>query len=232
FSINGNRFTGALPSVVEGQPYGVVVGNKWQRSPDGQLIINPATGIPNGTDAGMVIADPNRDYIAGLTNSFKYKAFSFSVLVDYKQGGDIVSWGAIALRNNGSLEETGVDRDQPRIFPGVIKTADGKFVPNNIQIPAQTYWQAMGQTSGAGDLGVFDATVMRLREVTFSYDIPVRRFISRARVTLFGRNLFYYAPNSPFDTEINHQGAGNLRGLELQSNPNVRNMGVSLKLTF
>lgn len=232
FSINGNRFTGALPSVVEGQPYGVVVGNKWQRSPDGQLIINPATGIPNGTDAGVVIANPNRDFIAGLTNSIKYKNFSFSVLVDYKQGGDIVSWGAIALRNNGSLKETGVDRDQPRIFPGVIKLADGKFVPNTIQIPAQTYWQAMGQTSGAGDLGVFDATVMRLREVTVSYDIPVKKFISRARVTFFGRNLFFYAPNSPFDTEINHQGAGNLRGLELQSNPNVRNIGVSLKLTF
>ena len=232
FSINGNRFTGALPSVVEGQPYGVIVGNKWQTSPDGQFIINPVTGLPNGTNSGVVIADPNRDFIGGITNTLKYKAFTFSALIDYKQGGQIVSWGAIALRNNGSLKETGVDRDQPRVFPGVIKTADGKFVPNNIQVPAQTYWQGMGQTSGAGDLGVFDATVVRLRELTLSYDIPVKKYITRARITAFGRNLFYYAPNSPFDTEINTQGAGNLRGLELQSTPNIRNVGVSLKLIF
>lgn len=235
FSIDGNRFTGALPSIVEGQPYGVVLGNKFQRAPDGQFLINPSTGTLLGTIAGEVIADPNRDLIAGMTNTLKYKMVTFSFLLDYKQGGDLVSWGAIAFRSNGSLKETGVDRDQPRILPGVIQTPDGKYIPNNIQIPAQSYWNGLGSTTGAGELGVFDATVLRLREVSLSIDIPnmfAKTVFQNARFTLFGRNLWMYAPNSPFDTEINTQGAGNIRGFEFQSTPNTRTMGASFRITF
>jgi hypothetical protein len=235
FSITGNRFTGSLPSIVEGQPYGVVLGNKWQRSPDGQFLINPSTGTFLGTIAGEVIADPNRDFIAGMTNTFKYKNITLSFLVDHKQGGDLVSWGAIAFRSNGSLKETGVEREQPRILPGVIQTPDGKFISNNIQIPAQTYWNSLGSTTGAGDLGVFDATVLRLREVSLSIDIQnmfARKVFQNARFTLFGRNLWMYAPNSPFDTEINTQGAGNIRGFEFQSTPNTRTIGASFRITF
>ena len=235
FSINGNRFTGALPSIVEGQPYGVVLGNKWQRAPDGQFLINPSTGTLLGTIAGEVIADPNRDFIAGITNTLRYKNITFSFLVDHKQGGDLVSWGAISFRSNGSLKETGVDRDQPRILPGVIQTTDGKFVPNNIQIPAQTYWNSLGATTGTGELGVFDATVLRLREVSLSMDIQnlfASRVFQNARFTVFGRNLWMYAPNSPFDTEINTQGAGNIRGFEFQSTPNTRTIGASFRITF
>ncbi|HET9279633.1 MAG TPA: SusC/RagA family TonB-linked outer membrane protein, partial [Flavitalea sp.] len=206
-----------------------------QRSPDGQFLINPSTGTFLGTIAGEVIADPNRDFIAGLTNTLKYKNITLSFLIDHKQGGDLVSWGAIAFRSNGSLKVTGVEREQPRILPGVIQTPDGKYVPNNIQIPAQTYWNSLGATTGAGDLGVFDATVLRLREVSLSIDIQnmfARKVFQNARFTLFGRNLWMYAPNSPFDTEINTQGAGNIRGFEFQSTPNTRTIGASFRITF
>jgi hypothetical protein len=53
-----------------------------------------------------------------------------------------------------------------------------------------------------------------------------------ARFTIFGRNLFYVAPNSPLDPEVNTSGAGNIQGLELQSAPNNRSIGVSLNISF
>jgi TonB-linked SusC/RagA family outer membrane protein len=236
FGITGNAFSGQTPSIVEGQPYGVIVGNAWQRSPDGQLLINPATGTPLGTTSGQVIADPNRDWTAGLGNTFKYKKLSLYFLLDFKQGGDFISWTATTFRSLGALKETGVDRESPMIFPGVIKQADGKFVPNNIQIPAQTYWNSMGSGTGAGDFGVFDATTFRVREVSLAYDLPgstfKTRLFSSARFSIFGRNLFYYAPNSPVDPEVNTQGAGNIRGMELQSAPNSRTIGASVRITF
>ena len=55
---------------------------------------------------------------------------------------------------------------------------------------------------------------------------------------MFGRNLFYYAPNSPIDPELSTQGAGVttggglVRGLELISALNTRNIGASLRVTF
>jgi outer membrane receptor protein involved in Fe transport len=234
--IPGNRFTNAEASIVQGLPYGVIIGNKWRRSPDGQMIINPATGAPFSSVAGQVIGNPNRDYTAGLTSTLTYKRLSFSFLVDYKQGGDFMSWGATTFRALGALKETGVDREMPRVFPGVIQLPDGKYVPNNIQIPAQTYWNAMGSTTTAGDLGVFDATTLRIREVSLSYDLPNTVFktkiFTNARILIYGRNLFYYAPNSPIDPEVNTQGAGNLRGLELQSPTNARSFGASFRVTF
>jgi hypothetical protein len=134
------------------------------------------------------------------------------------------------------LKERGVDREKPMIFPGVIRQPDGKFVPNNIQIPAQTYWNSMGSTTGTGDFGVFDASTFRVREASLSYDLAgsavKTKFFSNARFSVFGRNLFYYAPNSPVDPESNTQGAGNIRGLELQSAPNSRTIGASVRITF
>ncbi len=62
------------------------------------------------------------------------------------------------------------------------------------------------------------------------------------RLTVFGRNLFFYAPNAPIDPELSTQGAGTgfllggggslVRGLELGSAPNTRNYGTSLRVTF
>jgi TonB-linked SusC/RagA family outer membrane protein len=235
FNIDGSRFTGAVASVVEGEPYGIILGNKLQRSTDGQILINPATGIPLGVTAGQKIADPNRDWTAGITNTLTYKGVFLSFLFDYKKGGDIYSWSTQSYRSAGALKETAVDRDKPRIFPGVIQTADGKYIANNIEIPAQTYWQGMG-SSNSNELGVLDATVLRLRELSLGYDLSGKmlgtKAISNIRFTLFARNIFFYAPNSPIDPEINTQGAGNIRGLELQSTPSTRTMGGSLRVTF
>ena len=48
----------------------------------------------------------------------------------------------------------------------------------------------------------------------------------------FANNLFHISPNTFFDPELNTQGAGNIRGLDLQGTPNARTMGASLKVSF
>jgi hypothetical protein len=42
--IPGNRFGGSIASFKEGYPFGVIIGGVIPRSPDGQRLINPATG--------------------------------------------------------------------------------------------------------------------------------------------------------------------------------------------
>lgn len=236
FQVPGSAFGGVIPSIVEGQPYGVIMGSTYNRNENGDLLVDPKTGLYAGTTSNQVVANPNRDWTAGLSNTFKYKNFTLSALVDYKKGGQLVSWTVATLRSNGSLAQTGVDRDMPHILPGVIDMGDGVYVPNNIQIPAQTYWNAGFGGIGGGEFAVFDASTFRMREVTLSYDLKGSVFktnaINNIRFTVYGRNLFYYAPNSPIDPEVNTQGAGNIRGLELQSAPNTRNFGASIKVSF
>lgn len=237
FTINGDTFGGVAPSAVVGQPFGVILGSKQQRSPSGDLIVDPNTGLYNTTlVTNQIVADPNKAWTAGITNTVRIKKFTISALVDFKKGGDIISWTAATLRANGSLAVTAEDREQPHILPGVIRQSDGSYAPNNIQIPGQTYWNAGFGSIGGGEFTVFDATTLRIREVTVGYDLSGSSLKSKAikniRLTLYGRNLFYYAPNSPIDPEVNTQGAGNIRGLELQSAPNTRNFGASLRVTF
>jgi TonB-linked SusC/RagA family outer membrane protein len=237
FAVAGNAFSGQIPTIYEGYAYGVIVGSKNPRSPAGDLIVDKTTGLySTATIPNQIIADPNRQWTAGLTNTVRYKNFIFSGLVDFKKGGDIVSWTAATLRSNGSLLITAEDREQPHILKGVIQNTDGSFSPNNIQIPGQTYWNAGFGGIGGSEFNVFDATTFRLREITIGYDLSGKvlktNVIKNIRLTVYGRNLYYYAPNSPIDPEISTQGAGNIRGLELQSAPNTRNFGASLRITF
>ena len=145
FNIPGSSFIGSAPSIVKGQPYGVILGNQKPRvnaatstvsnaaQYDGQYIINPTSGLWNPEVSGQQISNPNPRYLVGLQNTFRYKGFNLGILLDTQQGGQIVSFTVGQLRSAGALYETGIDRDKPRIIPGVIQTtgADGvvSYVP-------------------------------------------------------------------------------------------------------
>ncbi len=233
FAIPGSAFIGSVPSIKVNFPYGVIIGGTIPRSPDGERLINPATGGYQPTIAGQVLADPNPEYTLGFTNNFTYKSLSLGFTFDFTKGGQILSFTSALYKGRGVLDVTAIDRDQPRILPGVIKVGD-KFVPNNIQVPAQTYWQTLGGLQS--EFNVYDATVFRLRELSLGYNMPASLYkslgLNGMRFSIFGRNLFYNAPNSIIDPAVNTQGAGNIRGLELQSAPNARTIGANLKITL
>ena len=148
----------------------------------------------------------------------------------------MLSFTAATYKSRGALDITAVDREQPHILPGVILDASsGKYYPNNIQISGQTYWSnAMGGLQS--ELNVFDATVFHLRELTLGYNVPASSTknlkLAGLHFGIFARNVFYVAPNAPIDPQLNTQGAGNIRGLDLQGTPNARSIGVNLKITL
>jgi TonB-linked SusC/RagA family outer membrane protein len=234
--IPGNAFIGSIPSFKVGYPYGVIIGGVIPRSPDGQRIINPATGLYQPTVAGEVLADPNPDYQFGVTNTLNYKGFNLGCTFDFTKGGQVLSFTAASYKSRGALDITAVDREQPHILPGVIlDPSSGKYYPNNIQISGQTYW-SNGMGGLQSEFNVYDATVFHLRELTLGYTVPTevtsRLRLAGMRFGVFARNVFYVAPNSPIDPQLNTQGAGNIRGLDLQGTPNARSIGASLKITL
>jgi outer membrane receptor protein involved in Fe transport len=247
FSFNNISFAGLLPTVAVGEAFGVIRGGKFVTNPNGDRLIDSTTGQYANYITDQTVLDPNRDWIAGLTNSFSFKHFTFSFLVDMKQGGQFTSFTIGTLRVNGSLKVT-EDREKPFILPGVIDLGGGKYKPNNIQISGQSFYNAaLGAATGStnsNEFAVFDATTVRLREVSLGYDLSgsaiKTKVIKNIRFAVYGRNLFFYAPNSPIDPELSTQGAGTanlqggglVRGLELGSAPNTRNIGASIRVTF
>ncbi|MEP6711175.1 MAG: SusC/RagA family TonB-linked outer membrane protein [Ferruginibacter sp.] len=234
-AIPGSAFTGSIPSFKVGYHYGVIIGGLIPRSPDGQRLINPATGLYQPTVAGGVLADPNPDYQFGVTNTLNYKGFNLGFTFDFTKGGQLLSFTAASYKARGALDITAVDREQPHILPGVIPDGSGKYIQNNIQISGQTYWNG-GLGGLQSEFNVYDATVFHLRELTLGYNVPTattsRLKLGGIRFGIFARNVFYVAPNSPIDPQLNTQGAGNIRGLDLQGTPNVRSVGASLKITL
>ncbi|GAA4751202.1 SusC/RagA family TonB-linked outer membrane protein [Flavisolibacter ginsenosidimutans] len=250
FSFGGVAFSGLAPTIAVGEPYGIIRGSKFVTNDAGQRLVDSTTGYYLNYKSDQTVLDPNRDWIAGLTNTFSYKHFTFSALVDYKKGGEFESFTVSTLRALGALKVT-EDRDQPFVLPGVIDMGNGKYRPNNIQINGQNFYNvALGGSTGSttsNEFAVFDATTFRVREVSISYDLSGpsvnTKIFKNIRLTVFGRNLYFYAPNSPIDPELSTQGAsgvgsgtatsgGLVRGLELGSAPNTRNIGISLRATF
>jgi TonB-linked SusC/RagA family outer membrane protein len=247
FSFGGIPFSGLIPTIAVGEPFGIIRGGKFATNAAGERLIDSTTGLFANYVTDVTVLDPNRKWISGLTNTFSYKGFSLSVLVDYKHGGQFESFTYSTLRATGAAKVT-EDREQPFILPGVIDLGGGKYRPNNIQINGQTYYNAAFAAGGAtgattsNEFAVFDASTFRVREVSLSYTLrgttAGTKIFKSAKLTLFGRNLFYYAPNAPIDPELSTQGGGTtttsnvVRGLELGSIPGTRNFGASLRLNF
>jgi TonB-linked SusC/RagA family outer membrane protein len=218
---------------INGQPLGIMKGYYYQRHENGQLLVGAGGDYIASTTIG-IIGDPNPDYKLSGINSLTYKSFTFRFQVDYTHGGDMYSSTARSLLARGVTKDTEFDRAAPYILPGV--TADGK--PNNIQISAtQGYFN---NVFGPDQGGIFDATVVRLRDMSLSYALPEKLLnktpFGSVSITANGSNLWYYAPNFPkymnFDPETNGLGVGNGRGLEFITGPSARRMGLSVRITF
>lgn len=234
---------------INGQPLGVLQGSYVSRygvkDANGNLIPNPSNGqrITNtlgdyqtSNDIG-IIGNPNPKYKLTGINSVSYKAFTFNMQWEFTMGGDMYANTPSALVGRGVTKDTEFDRDQFWILPGVKE--DG--TPNDVQTSTSGVWFDNTVAGGAAsDLAVFDATCVRLREMSLSYQLP-QSLISKTpfggiSLSLSGQNLWYYAPNFPkyvnFDPEASGLGVSNGRGLEFFSGPSSRRIGATLKITF
>nr|WKN38295.1 SusC/RagA family TonB-linked outer membrane protein [Tunicatimonas sp. TK19036] len=240
-----------------GQPFGQILGTdvlRWSAEnglgdPNGEVLVNAASGKPLTNPELQVIGDPNPDYLLGVTSTLGWKGIEFMFLIDYQHGGDMYSYSADQMQSRGALGNQ-TDRT-PRLGPGIIGTTegptldeDGNTIPNNVMIPANDWYFFDGWAAGGADwVSVYDRTTIRLREVSLSYRFP-QGFLEKtpfgtARVSFSGRNLWYKAPNFPealdFDPEVSGLGggaAGTAQGFDFMGIPTTRRYGVNLSFTF
>lgn len=220
-----------------GLPLGVIQGYYFQRDPKtGQRLVS-ATGDYITSIAPGIIGDANPNYKLTGISTLSYKAFAFRMQWDYTCGGDMYSATSSVLLGRGVTKDTEFDRAQGYILPGV--TAGG--TPNTIQTSAtQAYFNNTVAGGAADEAGIYDATVIRLRELSLSYNLP-EKVLSKTpfgavSISFSGSNLWYYAPNFPkyvhFDPETSGFGVSNGKGLEFFTGPSSRRMGVSVRVTF
>ena len=233
FSTRGNA---AIP----GLPLTSMIGTSVSRDDQGRPLVDASGSYRTNNDTNYktnkyaLIGDSNPDFIANIGNTITYGNLSLNVLFNASIGGDMYSSFIMTLLGRGITTDT-LDRELPYILPGVL--ADGS--PNNKMIDnATTYFGNL--ILGGDELRTWDASVLRLSEVSLTYDIPSswldKTPFGAASISAQGFNLWYDAYNTPdginYDPNIAGLGVGNGSGFEYFNGVSARRYGVSLKLTF
>ncbi|WP_350287161.1 SusC/RagA family TonB-linked outer membrane protein [uncultured Croceitalea sp.] len=245
-AVGGNLNRGSN-AAIKGESLGTIVGTAIARDAAGNYLI--------GTNGRYVVAEQDADgnvpivgdaipdYTMNFINTFKYKNWSVGVQVNHVKGGDVMSSTIAALLGRGLIVET-VDRENTYILPGVDQTSldDATGIasePNTRQINNSTYF-FNNLLFGPTETRIYDASVIRLQEVSLSYSFP-SKFLDKTpfgslSITAQGFNLWYDAYNTPdganFDPNVQGVGIGNGRGFDFLNGPSSRRYGVTLRATF
>lgn len=216
--------------VQEGFPYMSLFGQTFQTDEDGNTIVG-ANGIPLANQDREFLGSTIADFAGGFRNTFTYKNFSVGALIDFQGGGVIHSTSLQWSKYSGMDPETarGNIREEGLIVDGVTETGE----TNTTAVDPQTYYQSIWTVAGPN---VFDASFVKLREVTVGYNIPNSVFgnlaIKDARISFLGRNLAILFSNLPYLDPQGVNGAGNIQGLENAQVPTSRSLGFDLSFKF
>ena len=218
----------------EGKSYGGIYTTSFQRNASGQIVVD-ADGKPlvEGDQTKYYAGNYNPDWTGGITNTFQYKNWALSFLIDERKGGIVISGTQALLASKGVSELTVANRETGFVIPNSVLEDGSKNVK---AITAQDYWSWVGGSNLVGEAFINSATNIRLREASLSYNFPSamfgNSFVKGATISFVGRNLFFLKNNAyGFDPE-SALGTGNNQGLEYTSVPGTRNYGVYLKLNF
>lgn len=235
-------FSGLSLRAEEGESFGLY-GNGWLRNVDGDIIINPETGLREQGDRTR-LGNILPDYMFGINNRFIIGPVTINALIDGSMGGVVFSRTVSGLRGAGLAEETLDNREGIFIDEGVneVTDADGNvtYVENETPVRSmQDFWTNYTNNSNA-EAATFDGSWIKLREVTVSYSLPSKIFgdsgIRGISVGLEASNLWLIHSNVPhIDPEASFFGpslVGGAANVEFWSVPTARSIGANVRINF
>ena len=154
-----------LHQVEEGGRVGDLYGTGYLRNENGDFVLTPE---------GRFIADPelkklgnyNADFTMGFNNTFTYKNFDASFLLDWRQGGIIVSRTLALGAVGGQLNDTANRPEAGIVANGVINTgtaANPVYVQNTTAVSAESYYRQFYDRNHEEN-NVYDASYLKLRQ--------------------------------------------------------------------
>ena len=161
--------------------------------------VNPETGLgefwkdPNDHSKGVVnyydeagkgiVGKAIPDVMGGMTNSFTYKDFDLSFLITYQFGGDIFDYPNYFFRHDGfRLGSMNLE-----------KSVAGDYWMNpgdNVSYPKPIYANPY-RSDRFSSRHIVSSDNIRMREITFGYNIPVWK-------NIFSNLRVYFRANNPF----------------------------------
>lgn len=257
FELEKATWCGVSVGAEVGKNYGSIIGKDFKRTDDGQLIINPESGLPYVDDKTHTLGNASWDWTGGFYSTFTYKNFRLSAGFDVKVGADLFSMSMRSAYSTGKASETLAGREEwyrseenrkaanmtieewraagkceGLVVPGVIQNADGTYRENNIAVNPESYWKSAADN--APSMFIYDNSYVKCREITFGYTFPEKwlgKAVKSLSVSFVARNPFIVWKNIPnIDPDSGYNTSG--LGLEYGSLPSRRSYGFNVNVKF
>ena len=215
-----------------------LTGRFYLRNNAGELLIDPATGLPIRSPSLFIDAGYDRqpDFTVGLTNTFRHKRLTFDFLLDFRRGGDVFNATEHYLTTRGLAAST-LDRNEPRVVKGVLR--DGRentanpTINNIVFVPAvqTSYYTLMSEEMFIEK----DINWVRLRDIQVSYAFP-DGFMGFKNSSVFvkGTDLWLKTNYTGLDPIVNGNsaavGGSGAAGIDFGNFPIPRGINIGMRM--
>ena len=218
--------------LVKGGSIGDIYGKAFVRDAARNIVYETEgdyKGLPlvEGDGNTVKVGNANPVFMMGWDHTFSYKGFSLYFLLDWRYGGKVLSQTQAEMDLYGVSEITADARDRGYVM------LEGQQIDN----VKGFYKNVVGGRAGVTEYYMYDATNLRLREVSLSYNFS-KKWIQKTKVlkdvqlSFVARNLCFLYKKAPFDPDLVLSTGNDNQGIEVFGMPTTRSLGFTLKCEF
>lgn len=215
--------------LVKGGSIGDIYGKAFVRDAEGNIVYQTEgdhKGLPavEGEGNTIKVGNANPRFIMGWNHTFSYKGFSLYFLLDWRYGGKILSQTQAEMDLYGVSQVTALARDRGYV------TLEGQQIDN----VKGFYKNIVGGRAGVTEYYMYDATNLRLREVSLNYTFPKKwmqktKVLKDLQLAFVARNLCFLYKKAPFDPDLVLSTGNDNQGIEVFGMPTTRSLGFTVK---
>ncbi len=235
------RYTAATAAQYNQQNAAAIQAGTKQAVQEGWYVLNAQGGLSRDDDNpyAKYVGNMNANWQMGWSNTFSYKDFTLSFLINGRIGGKVLSMTESILDGYGFSERTEKARlnaEANNIIatnygnkPGmVLNDGSGRIVP------IEGYYST---TAGDNRINIEDylysGTNFRLRELSLGYTF--RNLFGQNKnlnLSFIARNLFFIYKDAPVDPDVALSTGTSMSAFEVFNMPSARSFGFSLNVNF
>ncbi|TKG94240.1 TonB-dependent receptor [Puteibacter caeruleilacunae] len=206
--------------------------------------ISGPDGVPDGkiTDADRtIIGDTNPVHFGGITNSFTYGNFDFSIFMNWSYGNDVYNANKMrcTLMHRSNKNTLGVARERWTTIDenGAIFTDPELLAAANVGKKFPVF-DGMGRIEPKlSSLMIEDGSYLRISNISLGYNVPRKLLkrvgISKLRLYSTVYNIHTFTNYSGYDPDVSTRNSGGVTpGVDWGAYPRSRSyiLGLSLSL--
>lgn len=216
-----------------GGSMGDMYGRGYLRSPDGQIVFNPQTGVALENPNLLYLGNTLPQFRFGFGSNISYKNLSLGALFDAQLGavGHSLTFSRMASLGKHTITLPG--RYNGVVGDGVLLNPDGTYRKNDVVATDMNAYYESLYGSGQAEGSVFRTDYLKFREANLTYNFgqKVLKGLGFTKLSLgvYGRNLFIWSPWPAFDPEFGTlAGSDIVQGFETGQLPSTRTFGARL----